>query len=545
MRHAGLVAALVMLGSPAPQHAKAVGDTRTITLHHIHTGQDITITYKRDGRYDEDALKKLNVFVRDWRKNEEIKMDPRLFDYMWEIQHAVGHKGPINIICGYRSPATNAMLRRRSRGVARTSLHMAGKAMDFTLPGADIAAVRAAALRIQGGGVGYYPTSGVPFVHVDVGNVRHWPRMTREQLARVFPDGRTLHVPSDGHPLPGYQLALADHERDTANRLSGTRSRNLFASLFSRKTQDEDEDTSDATPTRAPAAQPARRGGKTEVVAAEPETKAAAVPLPPKRPAVQVASAESKPAPKPSTFQVASAESKPAPMPPRQPMFEIASAESRPAPMPTRPKLLDSPAWSASQVIGERGYWEGLPEFNVSAARRVADSQAFGAGATEPTGSVGPFQNAGRAPVSGVMAYAPQNHQPSAVQPNAMKRSFASVAPAIVSTKADATVAAMPAKPTKRSAAEFVRAIPNGERLNDPWMRGVMLAPSMQTSMTATVLGELDLSMLTAFMQKPASSVMMTFSADPYLGMTTSRFSGSAIVFQATVTHSMRTAALR
>ena len=98
--------------------------------------------------------------------------------------------GPIHVVCGYRSPATNEMLRSRSRstGVAKTSLHMQGKAIDFSIPSADVAAVRAAALRIQGGGVGYYPTSGIPFVHMDVGNVRHWPRMTRDQLAKVFPE---------------------------------------------------------------------------------------------------------------------------------------------------------------------------------------------------------------------------------------------------------------------------------------------------------------------------------------------------------------------
>src|SRR5439155_7519840 len=185
------------------------------------------------GRYDEEALNKLNKFVRDWRKDAEVSMDPQLYDFMWEVQREVGHKGAIHIICGYRSPATNAMLRSRSRGVARTSLHMVGKAMDFSLPGADVAAVRAAALRIQGGGVGYYPSSGIAFVHMDVGNVRHWPRMTRDQLAKVFPDGRTLHVPTDGNPLPGYELALADAERGALRRPGETRQRNLLAALFS------------------------------------------------------------------------------------------------------------------------------------------------------------------------------------------------------------------------------------------------------------------------------------------------------------------------
>ena len=85
-----------------------------------------------------------------------------------------------------------------------------GKAIDFFIPGVPLEKVRASALRVQGGGVGYYPTSGSPFVHLDVGSIRHWPRMTHDQLAKVFPDGRTVHVPSDGRPLSGYALALAD-----------------------------------------------------------------------------------------------------------------------------------------------------------------------------------------------------------------------------------------------------------------------------------------------------------------------------------------------
>src|SRR5262249_3759091 len=80
-------------------------------------------------------------------------------------------------------------------------------------PGVQLDALRAAGLRQQRGGVGFYPTSGSPFVHLDVGNVRMWPRMSHDQLAKVFPDGRTIHVPSDGHPLKNYALALADVQK--------------------------------------------------------------------------------------------------------------------------------------------------------------------------------------------------------------------------------------------------------------------------------------------------------------------------------------------
>jgi len=109
------------------------------------------------------------------------------------------------------------MLRRRSRGVAQNSQHIQGKAMDFYIPGVDLAKLRAIGLRLQAGGVGFYPTSGSPFVHMDTASVRYWPRMTRSQLVQVFPNGKTLHIPSDGKPLPGYAQALADYKSRVAS----------------------------------------------------------------------------------------------------------------------------------------------------------------------------------------------------------------------------------------------------------------------------------------------------------------------------------------
>ena len=193
--------------------ATAPNETRTLSFHHTHSGEDLTVTFKRNGRYDEAALKKLNHFLRDWRSQDQTTMDRRLFDILWEVYRDVDAKQPIHIISAYRSPATNAMLRRRSSGVARHSQHMLGHAMDFFIPGVPLEQIRVAGLRLQRGGVGFYPTSGSPFVHLDTGSIRHWPRMTHDQLARVFPNGRTVHVPSDGSPLPGYQLARADIEK--------------------------------------------------------------------------------------------------------------------------------------------------------------------------------------------------------------------------------------------------------------------------------------------------------------------------------------------
>ena len=207
------VAGMLLLGANnSLQNAVAEGDTRTLSFHHVHTGEDITVTFKRDGRYDEAALKKLDWFMRDWRKEQETHMDPHLFDLLWETYRDVGGTEPIQVICGYRSPGTNAMLRARSKGVAQFSQHINGDAIDFYIPGVPLAKVRAEGLRLQRGGVGFYPTSGSPFVHMDTGSIRHWPRIARQELVKIFPDGRTVHIPADGHPLPGYALALADVE---------------------------------------------------------------------------------------------------------------------------------------------------------------------------------------------------------------------------------------------------------------------------------------------------------------------------------------------
>jgi len=191
----------------------AEAETRTLTLYNTHTYERATITYKRNGKYLPDGLKKLNHFLRDWRRNEPTKMDPHLFDLVWDVYQKSGSRRPIHVVSGFRSLTTNNMLRRRSRGVAKFSQHTQGRAMDFFLPDVPLSKLRAICLRKQIGGCGYYPTSRSPFTHMDTARVRHWPRMTRKQLVKVFPNGRTLHVPTDGRPLPGYQQALADYKR--------------------------------------------------------------------------------------------------------------------------------------------------------------------------------------------------------------------------------------------------------------------------------------------------------------------------------------------
>ena len=236
-------------GTRGTQDAVANGDTRTLSIYHTHTKESLTVTFKRDGRYDRAALEQLNWLLRDWRVDEPIKMDPRLFDTVWEAYRSVGSQEPINVVSAYRSPGTNAMLRRRSKMVAEYSQHMLGKAMDFYLPDVSIDQIRAIGMRMQRGGVGWYPRSNSPFVHLDVGSVRSWPRMTHDQLARLFPDGKTVHLPSDNRPLPGYETArteilarggtvlgiteVAQMDEDDGPSIKG-----FFASLFGGGSQD-------------------------------------------------------------------------------------------------------------------------------------------------------------------------------------------------------------------------------------------------------------------------------------------------------------------
>lgn len=195
--------------------ANAAGGDRTLYLYYTHTKETARITFRRNGKYDQKGLAELNKFLRDWRRGEPTKMDPALFDLVWEVYRDSKATGPIHIVSAYRAPETNEMLRSRSSAVAKNSRHTMGMAMDFFIPGVKISDLRQIAMRKQVGGVGYYPTSGSPFVHLDTGNVRAWPRMTTAQLKKLFPDGRTLHVPTDGKPISsaGYSYAKAEWTR--------------------------------------------------------------------------------------------------------------------------------------------------------------------------------------------------------------------------------------------------------------------------------------------------------------------------------------------
>ena len=145
---------------------------RELALRNLHTGERLTRTYWADGEYLAEPLADIDHLLRDHRTDDVHPMDPQLLDVLHRLQQKVGSRRPFEIISGYRSPKTNAMLRGKSGGVAKKSLHMQGRAIDVRLPGQDLGKLRQAALSLKAGGVGYYPKSN--FLHMDTGRVRHW-----------------------------------------------------------------------------------------------------------------------------------------------------------------------------------------------------------------------------------------------------------------------------------------------------------------------------------------------------------------------------------
>ena len=207
---AALMAVAVLMPPTTLPVSAETGD-RTLYIYHTHTHETARITFKRNGVYDPKGLQQLDWILRDFRNNQPTEMSPELFDLVWEVYQKVGATQPINIVSAYRSPDTNSYLRSHSNGVANNSQHMLGHAMDIFIPGIPLTTLRAVAMQQQVGGVGFYPTSASPFVHMDVGTVRAWPRMTQAQLQQIFPDGKTLHVPDNGQLLSqsGYAYAQA------------------------------------------------------------------------------------------------------------------------------------------------------------------------------------------------------------------------------------------------------------------------------------------------------------------------------------------------
>ena len=488
--------------------ATAQNETRTLSFHHTHSDEDLTVTFKRDGRYDEEALKQLNHYLRDWRTQEQTTMDRHLFDILWEVYRDVDGKKPIQIISSYRSPATNAMLRRRSSGVARFSQHMLGHAMDFFIPDVPLEQIRFAGLRLQRGGVGFYPTSGSPFVHLDTGSIRHWPRMTHDQLVRVFPDGRTVHVPSDGTPLRGYELARADIEkRDNGDDALTKTKPSLFAALFRSKSNDEEDEGASA---------PAVNEKPAPAVAAK---SAEPVPMPRAKPAG-------------STLQLASADVQI--VQPSKSKSVAAAAEARP----------QNPA----DVINARGFWGDAPATPKQATpaqiAALNARQALAAADPQSTSSVSSaFQALAYAPA----ASSPVDHAHVVAASAPIPRSARPIRNAAAATTIDQVVVKGNQDKGSQAYGSVVSTstrIAAASTANDVWMRVMMLAPSASTSMSATVLGDADMSLLSEHFLKPLAAIAMSFSDDPQMGLSCDHFSGSAIAPLTTQSFTLRTASL-
>lgn len=209
------VLGLVMVFCISHDSHAGPSNERKIWLYNIHTKETVEIVYKRDGKYVPEALEKLNHFMRDWRRNVSTKMDPQLFDIISDIHEELGSKKPVHLISGHRSEKTNSNLRKTRGGQAKKSKHITGQAADIHFPDVSVKQLRNSALVRERGGVGYYPTSAIPFVHVDTGRVRHWPRLPRQELAILFPEGGSKHVPSDGKTLTrkDFQVALANLQK--------------------------------------------------------------------------------------------------------------------------------------------------------------------------------------------------------------------------------------------------------------------------------------------------------------------------------------------
>jgi len=380
--------------------------------------------------------------------------------------------------------------------------------MDFYIPEVPLEQIRYAGLRLQRGGVGFYPTSGSPFVHLDTGSIRHWPRMNRDQLAKVFPDGRTVHVPSDGGPLKGYELARADIEKRANGDDAATVGKpGLLASLFKGRSNDDDEEAA-ATP----------------VVNQKPVSAKSADPAPVPRSKPQIV----------STLQLASADAQLVAAP-KQKQSTPAAADAT-APKPQTP----------ADIINARGFWGDEPAAVTQATpaqvAALKARQAVDAADPQPTSSISEafsralaYAPAATSPVDRSNIVAASASLPRSVRP-APRNAFAAATEinTVVAKDQQAAAGAISTS-TRLSAAKG----------NDVWMRVVMLAPSASNSMHTTVLGDTDMRMMRAHFVKPQAVVRMTFSDDPLMGMSADRFSGTATTTLATQSFVLRTASLR
>jgi hypothetical protein len=363
-------------------------------------------------------------------------------------------------------------------------------------------------LRLQRGGVGFYPSSGSAFVHLDTGSIRHWPRMTHDQLAKVFPDGRTVHVPTDGVPLKGYDLAKADIEkRGNSDEAATITKPGFFAALFRSKPSDDEDEGAIATAEQKPASPAAA------VAAAKP---ADPVPTPRAKPQLAV-------------LQLASADAQ-----------LVAAQNLRRAVGDTEEATPQTPA----DIINARGFWgdgagESKPVTSAQVVAAIVARKALEAADPQPTSSV---------PISyRAMAYTAPRSSPSE---NASTVTASTPLPrSVPSAQRDDAAATDVNTIVVKGPQDQGELVANATRLSAGksdglWMRMMMLAPSASGAMSVTVLGDTDLTLMRAYFIKPRAVIPIAFSDDPMMGLSSDHFSGSAMTKLEILSFAMRTAML-
>jgi uncharacterized protein YcbK (DUF882 family) len=172
-RFLGIAGAAMVGGLAYPaEAARRLLAPRTLAFQNLHTGEKLKTVYFAEGRYLPEAMRHIDWLLRDFRTDQVHAIDPRLLDLLSDLHGHLDTPEAFHVISGYRSPQTNAMLASLGDGVAQNSLHLQGMAIDIRVPGRSLRHVRAAALTLRRGGVGYYPRSD--FVHVDTGRIRTW-----------------------------------------------------------------------------------------------------------------------------------------------------------------------------------------------------------------------------------------------------------------------------------------------------------------------------------------------------------------------------------
>ncbi|WP_439574352.1 DUF882 domain-containing protein [Phreatobacter sp.] len=535
---AGATAALsfgiLIAVSSHTQTVVANGDTRTLSMLHKHTGEQILVTFKRNGRYDRDALNKLNWFLRDWRRDEPTRMDPHLFDVVWEVYRSVGAQSQIHVVSAYRSPGTNAMLRRRSRAVAQQSRHITGQALDFYIPGASMVRVREAGMRLQRGGVGFYPGSANQFVHMDTGSVRHWPKVSRDYLARLFPDGRTVHIPADGRPLAGFDSALA-----MVRARGGSASRTYDSRADEQMSSDDDGDRGGVIRQRSNANVFAGLFGGARRPAPPPPAPVVAAPAAPPAPAV----AEAAPG-IPARTEAPTASGRPVQIAPAAPRMLIAAAPIPPRAPPAAARMRDA---GEEEAEAERLVAAPLPPARPTLPGETVVAMADAAAAPAARGQNRPsvLPEPGQTALPAIITTGDQRGRAGqpADAPPAVALAFASPSRPVTLPQA----AAMGPQP-RMAPLPLQRPQQDLRSARSPAAAPLMVAPTPDTSRTGVALARqttergTSAAVLSApdlrqqrLIEQPVQMVAMTFSRSASGTVDARRFAGEAVASLATV----------